>query len=168
MEGLGALDIVLARHQVAQAGSLVCPSKAVSYRRITDLFDHPKRRRQRSAIRVLQVQLQVCRKFVDGSQIAGTKLKFRDLWRISRRGSILRTYIYIIYIHIIIMRIMVVQLDLRHRDEEKRVSEDKIVIRTCMLLRSFEIIHEVIFNFQIESRAGLKFLFPAFPNSAIA
>ena len=74
------------------------------------------------------------------------------------------------------MRIMVVQLDLRHRvsseemwkDEEKRVSEDKIVIRTCMLLRSFEIVHEVIFNFQIESRAGLKFLFPAFPNSAIA
>ena len=63
------------------------------------------------------------------------------------------------------MRIMVVQLDLRHR---VRVSEDKIVIRTCMLLRSFEIFHEVIFNFQIESRAGLKFLFPAFPNSAIA
>ncbi len=54
--------------------------QAVSYCRITDLFDHPKHRHQRSAIRVPQV--------MDGSQIVpSTKLKFRDLWRISSRGS---------------------------------------------------------------------------------
>jgi hypothetical protein len=48
--------------------------------RITDLFDHPKRRRQRSAIRSTSL--------MDGSQIVpGTKLKFRDLWRISRRAE---------------------------------------------------------------------------------
>ncbi len=46
--------------------------EAVSYRRITNLFDHPKRRRQRSAIRVPQV--------MDGSQIVtGTDLKYRSV-----------------------------------------------------------------------------------------
>jgi hypothetical protein len=54
--------------------------EAVSYSRITDLFDHPKRSCQRSAIWVPQV--------MERSQIVpGTKLKFRDLWLISRCGS---------------------------------------------------------------------------------